>query len=97
MTLAILLIGLVIATSFIAYWADNLGKKLGKKRISLFGIRPKQTATLISIFTSVGIMLLTVGVLLATFSNLRNALLRYESAKRTALELRDKNSELLKS
>ncbi len=97
MTLAILLIGLVIATSFIAYWADNLGKKLGKKRISLLGIRPKQTATLISIFTSVVIMLLTVGVLLATFSNLRNALLRYDSAKQTAIELRGKNSELIKS
>lgn len=97
MTLAILLIGLVIATSFIAYWADNLGKKLGKKRISLLGIRPKQTATLISIFTSVGIMLLTVGVLLATFSNLRNALLRYDSIKRTAIQLRGENSELAKN
>lgn len=97
MTLAILLIGLVIATSFIAYWADNLGKKLGKKRISLFGIRPKQTATLISIFSSVAIMLLTVGVLLATFSNLRNALLRYDSAKRTATELRGENSELIEN
>ncbi|MEO6906810.1 MAG: DUF3084 domain-containing protein [Abditibacteriaceae bacterium] len=97
MTLAILLIVLVIATSFIAYWSDNLGKKLGKKRISLFGIRPKQTATLISIFSSVGIMLLTVGVLLATFSNLRNALLRYDSARRTAIELRQKNNELVKS
>ena len=97
MTLAILLIGLVIATSFIAYWADNLGKKLGKKRISLLGIRPKQTATLISIFTSVGIMLLTVGVLLATFSNLRNALLRYDSIKHTAIQLRGENSELAKN
>ena len=97
MTLAILLIGLVIATSFIAYWADNLGKKLGKKRISLFGIRPKQTATLISIFTSVAIMLLTVGVLLATFSNLRNALLKYDSIRHTAIELQGKNSELIKN
>lgn len=97
MTLAILLIGLVIATSFIAYWADNLGKKLGKKRISLFGIRPKQTATLISVFSSVAIMLLTVGVLLATFSNLRNALLQYDSIRHTAIELRQKNNGLVKS
>jgi len=95
MTLAILILGLVIATSFIAYWADNLGKKLGKKRISLLGIRPKQTATLISILSSVAIMLLTVGVLLAVFSNLRNALLRYDSAKLTAQKLRKENNQLL--
>jgi uncharacterized protein (DUF3084 family) len=94
MTLAILILGLVVATSFIAYWADNLGKKLGKKRISLLGIRPKQTATLISIISSVAIMLLTVGVLLLAFPGLRDALLRYDSAKQAAVELGKKNTEL---
>src|ERR1017187_2561151 len=55
-----LLFGLTAATCVIAYWADNLGKKLGKKRISLFNLRPRQTATLISMASSVGIMILTL-------------------------------------
>lgn len=73
-----LLIGLTVATCVIAYWADNLGKKLGKKRISLFGLRPRQTATLISMASSVGIMMLTLVVLIAFNSSLRRALFRYD-------------------
>lgn len=74
----ILFLGLTVATCVIAYWADNLGKKLGKKRISLFGLRPRQTATLISMVSSWGIMLLTLGVLLVFFSDLRHALLDFD-------------------
>ncbi len=58
-----LLVGLMIATAVIAYWSDNLGKKLGKKRVSLLGLRPKQTATLITIASSLVIMLVTFGAM----------------------------------
>lgn len=94
MTLAILILGLVIATCFIAYLADNLGKNLGKKRISLLGLRPRQTATLISMVSSVGVMLLTVGLLLLTSSSVRNSLLRYDAEKRQANELRREKETL---
>lgn len=94
MTLAILILGLVIATCIIAYLADNLGKNLGKKRISLLGLRPRQTATLISMISSVGVMLLTVGLLLLTSSSVRNSLLRYDAEKRQANELRREKDAL---
>jgi len=85
MTLAILLLALIVATCFIAYFADNLGKHLGKKRISLqigrVNLRPRQTATLISMASSVVIMLLTLGFLLVTSDSIRNALLRYDAEK----------------
>lgn len=84
-TPAILLIGLTLATCVIAFWADNLGKKLGKKRISLFGLRPRQTATLISVISSVGIMLLTVAALLVTSARVREALLRFDALKASNL------------
>jgi uncharacterized protein (DUF3084 family) len=48
------------------------------------GLRPRQTATLISMATSVGIMLLTLAVLLASSASLRNALLNYDAEKRLA-------------
>lgn len=74
----VLLFGLTVATAVIAYWSDNLGKKLGKKRVSLFGLRPRTTATLLTVASSWGIMLFTLGVLLGLWSPLRHALLRYD-------------------
>lgn len=84
MTLAILILALIVATCFIAYIADNIGKNLGKKRISIFGLRPRQTATLISMAASVAVMLLTVAILMLTSASLRNALLRYDAEKKEA-------------
>ncbi len=89
-----LLLGLTIATCVIAYWSDNLGKKLGKKRVSLFGLRPRQTATLMTMTSSVVIMFFTLGVLLATNSGLRGALLRYDKERADNRDLRQKNSAL---
>lgn len=94
MTLAILLLGLVIATCFIAYIADNIGKNMGKKRISIFGLRPRQTATLISMASSVLIMLATVGILMATSKSLSNALLNYDVQKREANRRQRENEKL---
>ena len=84
-----LLIGLTIATCVIAYWSDNLGKKLGKKRVTLLGLRPRQTATLMTMTSSVVIMLFTFGVLLATNSGLRGAL---SAALRAYFEVLDSYS-----
>jgi hypothetical protein len=41
----------------------SVGDEAGQKRISLFGLRPRQTATLLSILSSLGIMLFTMTVL----------------------------------
>ena len=94
MTLGILLLALIVATCFIAYFADNLGKHLGKKRISLkvgrFSLRPRQTATLISMVSSVAIMLFTLACLLTANKSIRNALLRYDAEKAAANKLRKK-------
>jgi len=93
-TLLILTLVLLVATCVIAYWSDNLGKKLGKKRISLFGLRPRQTATFISMGSSVGIMLLTLGALLFSNQSVRNALTRYDLTKKENRNLLLANSKL---
>lgn len=78
LTPLILFFGLIVATAVIAYWSDNLGKKLGKKRVSLFGLRPRTTATVLTITSSWAIMLFTLVVLLAVVTPLRRALFRYD-------------------
>lgn len=77
----ILFLGLTVATAVIAYWSDNLGKKLGKKRVSLFGLRPRTTATVLTITSSWAIMLFTLAVLLIVVAPLRNALFRYDAER----------------
>ena len=91
-----LLLGLSFSTAVIAYWSDQLGMKLGKKRISLFGLRPRQTATLISIGSSWLIMLFSVAVLLLIYAPLRGALLRYDDTKADNKTLETKNKTLEK-
>lgn len=93
-TLLFLILGLTVATCVIAYWSDNLGKKLGKKRVTLFGLRPRQTATLITMFSSVLIMLFTLATLLLVNEGLRHALLHYDEERAANTRLRDENTGL---
>jgi len=94
LTPIILLLGLAVATCIIAYVADNLGKKLGKKRVTLWGLRPRQTATLLTMASGLGIMLVTLFVLLALWGPLRHALLSYDRVRADSQELNARNAEL---
>ncbi|MFN7161665.1 MAG: DUF3084 domain-containing protein [Fimbriimonadales bacterium] len=71
MTLTMLLI-VMLLTLFggaLAYAGDWLGRKLGKQRLSLFGIRPRYTATLITTLTGcLTVALTVVGMTLANES-----------------------------
>ncbi len=84
----VLVLVLTVLTCLVSYWADNLGKKLGKKRISILGLRPRQTATLLTMLSSVGIMMGTLLVLTLFVNQVRDAFLRSD-------RLNDRNVELL--
>ena len=73
-----LVVFLLVTTAIIAPWSDNLGKKLGKKRVSVFGLRPRTSATVLTIASSWVIMFFTLGALLLTVAPLRHALFRYQ-------------------
>ncbi|HVF85045.1 MAG TPA: DUF3084 domain-containing protein [Abditibacteriaceae bacterium] len=93
-TILVLLLVLSVATCVIAYLSDKLGMKLGKKRISLLGLRPRQTATALSMGSSLLVMLFTMGLLLLTFPALRGALLHYDEARRENTRLGSLNQQL---
>ncbi len=92
-----LLLGLGVATAAISYWSDQLGMKLGKKRITLLGLRPRQTATLISILSSLAIMIVTLAVMLLVYSPLKNALFRYDSERERNQQLTSNSLALQRS
>jgi uncharacterized protein (DUF3084 family) len=93
-TILVLLLVLSVATCVIAYLSDKLGMKLGKKRISLLGLRPRQTATALSMGSSLLVMLFTMGLLLKVSPALRGALLHYDEARRENTRLGFLNEQL---
>ena len=72
---AFVIIGsVVILSGLIAYIGDRIGMKMGKKRVSLFGLRPRYSSIIITIVTGILIAVLSVTILLAVYSELRQAL-----------------------
>ncbi|MGB3135648.1 MAG: DUF3084 domain-containing protein [Nodosilinea sp.] len=63
---AVLMLGGVIATL-----GDRIGTRVGKARLSLFNLRPRQTATLVSIATGSVISASTLALLFGVSSQLR--------------------------
>jgi len=64
---------LVIVSGLIAYIGDLVGRRVGKRRVSLLGLRPKHSSIVVTIITGVVIVSLTLGVLLAISSQARKA------------------------
>lgn len=79
---AIIILGGVIATV-----GDRIGTKVGKARLSLFKLRPRKTATLITILTGMIIAFSTLGVLLTFDKRLRDGIFEIGRVQRL-LELR---------
>lgn len=69
-----IMILLLVFSGIIAYIGDRIGMKAGKKRVSLFGLRPRYSSMIITVMTGILIALLTISILLFTYTNLRQAL-----------------------
>lgn len=89
---------LVITGGVIAYIGDKLGTKVGKKKLSIFGLRPKHTSIVVTIITGILITGSTIGVLTLVSKDVRTALFGMEALaqKLTSLsqEVASKNVEL---
>ncbi|NET54730.1 MAG: DUF3084 domain-containing protein [Symploca sp. SIO2E6] len=70
---AILVLGAVIATL-----GDRIGTKVGKARLSLFNLRPRKTATVVTIITGSLISASTLGILFATSESLREGVFQLD-------------------
>ena len=86
----VLILVLVITGGIIAVIGDRMGTKIGKKRLSLFGLRPRHTSTIVTIVTGVVITTLTVFILAAASENVRTALLGREKLNRSMQQTEEK-------
>jgi uncharacterized protein (DUF3084 family) len=85
---------LVVMCGGIAYVGDTLGRRMGKKRLSVFGLRPRHTAIVFTVITGMVIAAVTLGVLLAASDGVRVALTRGERLLHDNRVLRKQRREL---
>ncbi|SFL61727.1 DUF3084 domain-containing protein [Pelosinus propionicus] len=89
---------LAITGGAIAYIGDKLGTKVGKKKLSIFGLRPKHTSIVVTIITGILITGSTIGVLSLVSKDVRTALFGMEALAQKlstlSQEVASKNVEL---
>ena len=74
----VLIAVLVVMGGAIAFIGDRVGSKVGKKKLSLFNLRPRHTSVIVTIATGIVITMLTFAVLAAASENVRVALFGME-------------------
>ncbi len=94
MTSALVLIAAILLLGgLLAALGDYLGTKIGKARLRLFNLRPRQTATFITIFTGTLIAASTLGILFATSASLRKGIFQLDEYLNRLQETREQLSE----
>ena len=89
---------LIIISGTIAYVGDILGRTIGRKRLSIFKLRPRHTAILFTILSGILITIVTLSSVLIISQDAKTALfglekLRTETKAQGKL-LKDKSKEL---
>lgn len=92
-TLTILIV--MIVSGVIAYVGDRVGHQVGRKRLSLFGIRPRYTSTIVAVSTGMLIALLAMLLAVIFSQQVKTALFRMNqiSLQITQLEAQQKDLE----
>ena len=79
---SLILISIVLIISgLIAFVGDWVGLKIGKKRVTIFGLRPHSTAIFITIISGILIAIITVTILAISSNDVRTALFGMEELK----------------
>ena len=80
----IYLIAVMIVTGgAIAFIGDKLGTKIGKKRLSIFGLRPRHTSMIVTVVTGGLITALSIGFMALISQNVRTALFGMDELRAT--------------
>ena len=67
---------IIVMAGAIAYVGDRVGHQVGRKRLTLFGLRPKYTSTIVAVGTGMIIALIVTLGALAASSYVRTAFFR---------------------
>lgn len=85
-----LMIIMAVVGGLIAYLADKMGSRIGKKKMSVFGLRPKHTALLLTVASGIVISVLSIVTVTISSESARTALFGMEKIQ---AELKALNKE----
>ena len=91
MTGWLLILSLLVLGGVLSTLGDRLGTRVGKARLSIFKLRPKSTAVLITVFTGSIISAISFAIMVAFNSQLRVGLFELEDIQ---AEIEDSEKEL---
>ena len=74
----ILIAAIFLLGGIVAAFGDRLGTKIGKARLRLFNLRPRQTAMVITVITGMLISALTLGILFSLSKSLRRGIFQLD-------------------
>ena len=83
----LLIFSLVFGSAALSVLGDSLGSKYGKKRITLFGLRPRRTSQLITAITGALIAVSILGVISVFSQDVRTALFGMKILKQQMYDL----------
>ncbi len=78
----------------VAYVGDRVGHQVGRKRLSLFGIRPRYTSTIIAIATGMIIALVVTLVAIFASEQVKTAFFKLNSINQQITELQSRQRDL---
>ena len=87
----LLIVALLVLGGVLSTLGDRLGSRVGKARLSLFNMRPRRTAVLITVMTGSLISALSLGLLLLVSQQLRVGLFELDALQQ---RLRDSRRDL---
>ena len=98
----ILIVFLIFLGGLIAPFGDILGSKIGKARLSILKLRPKKTATIITIITGGFISSVSIGLLILVSEEFRQRLFvdipflqkTLDESKKALIPLQEERKEL---
>lgn len=78
----------------VAYVGDRVGHQVGRKRLSLFGIRPRYTSTIVAIATGMVIALVVTLVAIFASQQVKTAFFKLNSINQQIAELQSRQRDL---
>ncbi|WP_457631927.1 DUF3084 domain-containing protein [Oceanithermus desulfurans] len=94
MSLWTLLVNLLLIAAVVAYVGDVVGRRVGRRHLRLFGLRPRTTALVVAVFTGVVIALLAFAAFFFLASDARKTILEAEKVREERDQLRSEVERL---
>ena len=88
------LLAVMAIAGAVAYVGDRVGHQVGRRRLSLFGIRPRYTSTIVAIATGVIIALVVSLVAIFASQEVKIAFFKLNSINQQITELQERQRDL---